>query len=85
VPLWLAGTRGGQPLRPGDIRMGGEAVAAKSVPFTVPDVEDVHGLFSPPPAGLPGIALWLTPTRSGEAPELDAEARERLKTLGYLR
>jgi hypothetical protein len=85
VPLWLAGTRGGRPLRPADIRMGGEAVAATSIPFTVPDVEDVHGLFSVPPAGRAGVALWLTPTRRGEVPELDAEARERLKTLGYLR
>ena len=85
VPLWLAGTRAGRPLRPGDIRMGGEAVPAKSIPFTVPDVEEVHRLFSPPPAGRAGVALWLTPTRPGEVPELDPEARERLKTLGYLR
>jgi arylsulfatase A-like enzyme len=85
APVWLSGMRGGRPLRPEDIRVGGDALAAKAVPFAVPDVEDVHRLFAPPPAGAPGLALWITPTGRGEAPSFDAEARERLKALGYLR
>jgi arylsulfatase A-like enzyme len=85
APVWLSGTRGGRPLRPEDVRVGGDALAAKAVPFAMPDVEDVHRIFSPPPAGAPGLALWITPTGRGEAPTFDAEARERLKALGYLR
>jgi hypothetical protein len=51
----------------------------------VPDVEDVQGLFTPPPSGSAGVALWITPTGRGLVPEFDAEARDRLKSLGYLR
>jgi arylsulfatase A-like enzyme len=85
VPVWISGTRSGRPLRPGDIRMAAEGVAAKAVPFLVPDAEDVHGLFSPPRAGAGGVALWFEPSVGGEAPAFDTEARQRLKALGYLR
>jgi len=85
VPVWLSGTRGGRPLRAGEIRMGGEGVRAKAVPLAVPDVEDLHGLFSPPPAGVGGVALWVAPTGPGDVPQFDAEARQRLSALGYLR
>ena len=85
APVWISGTRGGQPRRPAELRMGGEAGPARSVPVMVPDVEDVYALFSPPPAGVPGVALWITPTRPGEAPGFGAEARETLGALGYLR
>lgn len=83
--VWISGTRGGQPLRPRDIRVGAEGLPASGVPLAVPDVEDAHGLFTPPPSGAPGLALWITPTDRAEAPSFDAEARDRLKALGYLR
>jgi arylsulfatase A-like enzyme len=85
VPIWLTGRRNGRPLRGGDIRMAASGTPAKGVPFALPDVEDVHGLFSPPPAGVPGVAVWITPLARSEAPQFDAEARQRLKVLGYLR
>jgi arylsulfatase A-like enzyme len=85
APLWLTGTRAGRPLRPGDIRMAAGGVPAVAVPFAFPDVEDVHGLFSPPRAGVPGIALWIVPRGRGDVPQFDAEARQRLSALGYLR
>jgi arylsulfatase A-like enzyme len=85
VPVWLVGTRGGRRLQPGDVRLGGEGLPPGRVPFIVPDVEEVHGLFTPPPAGVAGLALWIAPTRSGEVPHFDAEARQRLTALGYLR
>jgi len=85
VPIWLSGRRGGRALRGGDIRMAASGTPAKGVPFALPDVEDVHGLFSPPPAGVPGVAVWITPLARSEAPQFDAEARQRLKVLGYLR
>jgi hypothetical protein len=34
---------------------------------------------------LRGLALWIAPTRPGEVPHFDAEARQRLTALGYLR
>jgi len=85
VPVWLSGTRGGRPLRPGDIRMAAGGLLAKAVPFEFPDVEDVHGIFSPPRSGVPGIAMWIVPRIRGEVPQFDAEARQRLSALGYLR
>jgi len=85
APLWLTGTRAGRPLRPGDIRMAAGGTPAAAVPFAFPDVEDMHGLFSPPPEGLGGIALWIVPEGRGGVPQFDAEARERLSALGYLR
>jgi arylsulfatase A-like enzyme len=85
APLWLTGTRAGRPLRPGDIRMAAGGAPARAVPFAFPDVEDVQGLFTPPRAGVPGVALWIVPRVRPDIPEFDAEARERLTALGYLR
>ena len=76
---------GQRPLRPGDVHVGGEGRPAPSIPFAVPDVEDVQGFFTPPPAGSAAVAVWITPTGRGEVPAFDAEARDRLKGLGYLR
>jgi arylsulfatase A-like enzyme len=85
APVWISGTRAGNPLRPGHIRVGGEALSATAVPFAVPDVEDTQALFTPPPPGSPGVALWITPAARDEPPQFDAEARDRLEALGYLR
>jgi arylsulfatase A-like enzyme len=85
VLLTLDGTRAGRPLRPSDIRFAGGGVPAEVVPFLVPDAEEVPDAFSPPPRGVPGIAVWLTSVAGGRPPEIDGEARGRLRALGYIR
>jgi arylsulfatase A-like enzyme len=85
VPLWLEGSRGGRPLRPRDIRMAADGLPATALPFQFPDVEDVFGLFAPPRARGPGIAMWLVPANRGQPPTFDSTARERLRALGYFR
>ncbi len=84
APLWLEGTRNGRPLQRGDIRVASEGVSARVQPFEFPDVELIGGAFSPPPAGIAGIDVWLSPVGGGPAPEVDSHARERLEALGYL-
>ncbi|MEE8217776.1 MAG: sulfatase [Vicinamibacteria bacterium] len=84
APLWLEGTRGGRPLRPGDIRIAAEGIPARVVPFEFPDVEVIPRAFSPPPAGVAGIDVWLSPVGGGTVPEFHDRAREQLKALGYL-
>jgi arylsulfatase A-like enzyme len=84
APLWIEGMRGGRRLRAADVRLAADGRHA-AVPLLYPDVEDVPGAFSPPRAGVPGIALWLAPAARGSTPELDREAREDLRALGYIR
>ena len=85
APLWLEGTRSGRPLQRGDIRVGAEGVSARVLPFEFPEVELIGGAFSPPPAGVAGIDVWLSPVGGGPAPEVDSHAREKLEALGYLK
>jgi hypothetical protein len=54
-------------------------------PFEFPDIELIGGAFSPPPASVAGIDVWLSPVRDGPVPEVDSHAREQLEALGYLR
>ena len=54
------------------------------MPFTVPDVERIPDPFSAPAPEAPGVSLWLVSTRPGEAPQIDSEMAERLRSLGYL-
>ncbi len=85
VPVWIDGRRGGRRLRPGEVRAAAKGAAARALPFLVPDVELLEGLFSPPPALASGVSLWLVAARGhGPAPDLDRQAREDLKALGYL-
>jgi hypothetical protein len=86
APVWIDGTRGGRPLRPSEIRVAGEGSPARTVPFLVPEVEQLARPFGPPATAAPGVSVWLVPARPGRghAP-LDAETRENLKALGYLR
>jgi hypothetical protein len=83
APVWIDGTRGGRPLRPSEIRVAGEGSQARTVPFLVPDAEELARPYGPPATAAPGVSVWLVPSR-GHAP-LDAETRENLKALGYLR
>jgi arylsulfatase A-like enzyme len=86
VPVWIDGARGGRRLRPSEIRVAAEGSRPRTLPFLVPDVEELAGPFAPPRSGTAGVSVWLVPThaRRGDAP-LDQQARERLKALGYLR
>jgi hypothetical protein len=86
APVWVDGTRGGRRLRPSEIRVAQEAKPARTLPFLVPDVEELGNPFVPPPAAASGVSIWLVvanPDRGLVA--LDAETEESLKALGYLR
>jgi arylsulfatase A-like enzyme len=83
VTLELDGTRGGRPLRPQEVRIGRRGLTPDAVPFTFPEVELIEDPFVAPLPG-PGLSVWLVPTRHGEAPRMDAEAMEKLRSMGYL-
>jgi hypothetical protein len=90
VPVWLEGTRGGQPLRKTDVTLG-DGRTADAVPFRLPEVDTDSeaeqapaGLFKPPAVDAPGIHVWLVLPPGRKLVELDAGTRERLKALGYL-
>jgi arylsulfatase A-like enzyme len=88
VHVDLSGTRAGRPLQAADLWLGAEGAHPASVPFTLPDPEAeairAGVLSAPPPAGRPGVQVWLTMTANRRVLDLDQEARERLKALGYL-
>jgi hypothetical protein len=91
APVWLDGTRDGRPLRPADVRVAEQGLQADAIPYRIPDLEPpgegedatAANLFAPPPEG-PGVHVWLTLIPGRQLLELDAEARERLKALGYV-
>ena len=86
APVWVDGTRGGRRLRPSEIRVAQEGKPARTLPFLVPDVEELGNPFVPPPSAASGVSIWLVvanPDRGLVA--LDAETEESLKALGYLR
>jgi hypothetical protein len=86
APVWVDGTRGGRRLRPSEIRVAKEGKPARTLPFLVPDVEELGTPFAPPPPAASGVSVWLVlanPDR-GVVP-LDPETEEHLKALGYLR
>ena len=85
VPVWIDGWRGHRRLQPAEVRVAASGVAARALPFLVPDVELLDGLFAPPPTLARGVALWLVHAAGvAEAPGLDRQAREDLKALGYI-
>jgi arylsulfatase A-like enzyme len=86
APVWVDGTRGGRRLRPSEIRVAAEGRPARTLPFLVPDVEELGTPFAPPPSAASGVSVWLVlanPDR-GVVP-LDPDTQESLKALGYLR
>jgi arylsulfatase A-like enzyme len=89
APLWIDGTRGGRRLQPSEIRVAAAGLRAGSVPFLVPDDEDLAAdtadPFSPPPPGASGVSVWLVAPGNGSVVPLDDETRESMKALGYLR
>ena len=88
VHVDLTGTRGGRPLAPEDVWLGADGAHPPARPFTLPDpeTEGVRSrvLSSPPPADRSGVHVWLTMTAGRRVLDLDQEAQERLRALGYL-
>jgi hypothetical protein len=89
APVWVEGTRGGRPLRPGDVLIAQEGVPALSMPLQLPEIETekerTEHIFAPPPADRPGLHVWLTLTPGRQIMgAFDKAARERLCALGYL-
>jgi hypothetical protein len=93
APVTLQGTRDGRPLRAGEVWIAREAVHPPAVPATLPELEPVDedkerlsiNVLEPPPAGRPGVHLWLQMVagRSVMRP-FDKETCERLRALGYV-
>jgi arylsulfatase A-like enzyme len=88
APVWLAGTRDGRPLAPGDVYMAREGVHPAAVPFALPEIESekerAEDIFAPPPGGRPGVHVWLT-LAPGHQPIVMNKAKcEELKALGYI-
>jgi arylsulfatase A-like enzyme len=91
APVWLDGTKDGRALRPADVRVAEAGLRPDAIPYRIPDLEppgdgeerSAANLFAPPPAG-DGVQVWLTLIPGRQLLELDAEARERLKALGYV-
>jgi hypothetical protein len=91
APVWLEGIKDGRPLRPADVRVAQEGLRPDALPYRIPDLEPpgedeergAANLFAPPPDG-DGVHVWLTLIPGRQLLELDAEARERLKALGYV-
>ncbi len=90
APVSLAGTRDGRPLRGADVAVGESSLRPGAFPFPLPDVESETqadrgtNLFAPPRDAAPGVRVWLTLPAGRSIEELDPEARERLRALGYV-
>jgi hypothetical protein len=89
APVELSGTRNGKPLAPGDVLIAQEGVHPPAVPFKLPEIESekerVENIFAAPPAGRPGIHVWLAMSAGKKPPAaMDHETCERLKALGYI-
>jgi hypothetical protein len=90
APVLLSGTRDGRPLRPRDVAVGGGSFRPEAIPFRLPDIESETerdrgiDLFEAPRGKASGVLVWLALPPGRGVQELDAEARERLKALGYV-
>ncbi len=87
VRVQLSGTRAGRPLQRGDVWVAADGAHPDALPFDLPDPEGekarTGGLFAAPSADRIGVAVWLTMTGGRRVLELDKEAQERLRALGY--
>lgn len=84
TPVRLSGTRDGRPIQKGDVFVGAAGRHPAALPALLPDLDAAENPLAP--AGLPpaGISLWLALAPGRQALDLDAEAQERLRALGYL-
>jgi arylsulfatase A-like enzyme len=90
APVSLAGKRDGRPLRASDVAVGESSLRPDAFPFRLPDVESETqadrgvNLFAAPRETAPGVRVWLTLPAGHSIENLDPEARERLRALGYV-
>jgi hypothetical protein len=90
APVTLAGSRDGRPLRAADVAVGEGSLRPEAFPFPLPDIESETqadrglNLFAAPRGTPSGVRMWLTLPAGRSLGELDPEARERLRALGYV-
>jgi arylsulfatase A-like enzyme len=90
APVVLSGSRDGRPLKPLDVAVGEGSFRPSAFPFRLPDIESETesdrgiNLFAAPREAATGVRLWLALPPGRSIQELDPEARERLKALGYV-
>jgi arylsulfatase A-like enzyme len=90
APVTLAGSHDGRPLRPVDVAVGESSLRPQAFPFQLPDIESETeadrglNLFAAPRDTAAGVRVWLALPAGRSIEELDPEARERLRALGYV-
>ena len=90
APITLSGTRDGRRIPVSKVTVGATGWQPPEFPFRLPDAEweaereAAIELFAPPDATRQGIRIWLALPAGQSLLELDDEARERLRALGYL-
>ncbi len=90
APVSLAGKRDGRPLRASDVAVGESSLRPDAFPFRLPDVESETqadrgvNLFAAPRDTASGVRVWMTLPAGRSIEQLDPEARERLRALGYV-
>jgi hypothetical protein len=90
APVTLSGTRDGRRIPVSRVAVGATGWQPQELPFRLPDAEweaereAAIELFAPPDATRQGIRIWLVMPAGQSLLELDDEARESLRALGYL-
>jgi arylsulfatase A-like enzyme len=90
APVSLAGRRDGRPLRASDVAVGESSARPDAFPFRLPDVESETqadrglNLFAAPRDAASAVRVWITVPAGHSIENLDPEARERLRALGYV-
>jgi choline-sulfatase len=80
----MSGTRGGRPLLPDDVWLGASAGHPAALPAVLPDLDGEGDPFAPDEPKSTGVSAWLALAAGRQVIDLDAEAQERLRALGYL-
>ncbi|HET7295406.1 MAG TPA: sulfatase [Vicinamibacteria bacterium] len=80
----LQGTRGGRALDSKDVWLGAAGTHPTSLPALLPDLDGEGSPFAPRIPPQAGVAVWLALAAGRQVMDLDAEAQERLRALGYL-
>ncbi len=80
----LGGTRSGRPLSSEDVWLGASGEHPARLPAVLPDLDGEGNPFAPASPKEAGISVWLALAAGRQVIDLDAEAQERLRALGYL-